>query len=528
MSNWIEEKCQTRDRCVRRKSFPQKAPMASIHVSSPLELVCMDFLSIEPDGKGVKDVLVITDHFTKYAIAVPTKNQTAKVVAEALWDNLISIYGWPERLHSDQGRDFQSKVIVELCKLGNISKSRTTPYHPQGNPIERYNRTLLNMLGTLNQQQKSEWRKYVKPLTHAYNCTVNETTGFTPYFLMFGRHAKLPIDIAFGTDPDIHRNSGKSYVSDLKERLRFAYELARKNITKSQLKNQSQYNKHAHAIALEDGDRVLVRKLHIQGKQKLADRWEEEVYIVKQCMPGTSTYIIQDEEGRKPTRTLHRNLLLPIGALSPLAEPEPVKPRKIKTRSVSRRLLSDDESSDDEVSIDVDINQLPPIVIKFPNGGQNEILQKSNLRPDAQVFVPNSVPPQVDDQQMVNSSIENEHELSTVTEPHNVSHRDSLYVQPDQDQQHELYSVSQNDSQFPSHEVSPDHNESCRDSVNTPQTQDEHHNHEDAETVSEPDVQYIERNLGRPKRTCQPPQRMTFDVLGEPTARRFDMHFFPN
>ena len=96
MSNWIEEKCQTCERCVRRKSSPQKAPMASIHVSSPLELVCMDFLSIEPDGKGVKDVLVITDHFTKYAIAVPTKNQTAKVVAEALWDNLISIYGWPE------------------------------------------------------------------------------------------------------------------------------------------------------------------------------------------------------------------------------------------------------------------------------------------------------------------------------------------------------------------------------------------------------------------------------------------------
>ena len=205
MSNWIEEKRQTCERCVRRKSPPQKAPMASIHVSSPLELVCMDFLSIEPDGKGVKDVLVITDHFTKYAIAVPTKNQTAKVVAEALWDNLISIYGWPDRLHSDQGRDFQSKVIVELCKLGNISKSRTTPYHPQGNPVERYIRTLLSMLGTLNKQQKSEWRKYVKPLTHAYNCTVNETTGFTPYFLMFGRHAKLPIDIVFGTDPDVRR-----------------------------------------------------------------------------------------------------------------------------------------------------------------------------------------------------------------------------------------------------------------------------------------------------------------------------------
>ena len=65
----------------------------------------MDFLSLETDNKGVKDVLVMTDHFTKYAIAVSTKNQTAKVVAEALWDNLISHYEWPARLHSDQGRD---------------------------------------------------------------------------------------------------------------------------------------------------------------------------------------------------------------------------------------------------------------------------------------------------------------------------------------------------------------------------------------------------------------------------------------
>ena len=147
-------------------------------------------------------------------------------------------------------------------------------------------------------------------------------------------------------------------------------------------------------------------------------------------MPGTSMYIIQDEESCEPIRTLHRNLLLPIGALSPLAEPEPIKPRKIKTRSVSRRLLIDDESSDDEVSIDVDINQLSPIVIKFPDGGQNKILQRSNLRPDAQVFVPNSVPHQADDQQSINSSNGNEHELSTVTEPHIVSHRDITRPKP--------------------------------------------------------------------------------------------------
>ena len=117
---------------------------------APLQLVCMDFLSIEPDNKGIKDVLVITDHFTKFAIAVPTKNQKAQTVVEALWDNLISIYRWPERLHSDQGRVLQAKVIADLCKLGGVEKSRTSPY----NPVESYNHTLLSMLGSLHDSQK--------------------------------------------------------------------------------------------------------------------------------------------------------------------------------------------------------------------------------------------------------------------------------------------------------------------------------------------------------------------------------------
>ena len=148
-----------------------------------MELLSMDFLSLEPDSSGTKDILVITDHFTKYTIAIPNKNQTAKVVAEALWDNVIAHYGWAARLHSDQGRDFESKAIAELCRLGNIVKSRTIPYHPQGNPVEPFNRTLLKMLGTLHASEKRDCRKHVKPLTHAYNSTVNETTGYSPYYV---------------------------------------------------------------------------------------------------------------------------------------------------------------------------------------------------------------------------------------------------------------------------------------------------------------------------------------------------------
>ena len=78
-------------------------------------------------------MLVITDHFTRYAIAVPTKNSTAKTTAEAFFNNFVIHYGLPLRIHSDQGPNFESRLLKELCDISGIAKSRTTPYHPMGN-----------------------------------------------------------------------------------------------------------------------------------------------------------------------------------------------------------------------------------------------------------------------------------------------------------------------------------------------------------------------------------------------------------
>lgn len=176
----VERKVKTCERCVRRKTQPDKAaPLVNIKTTRPMELVCMDFLSLEPDSHNTKDILVITDHFTKYAVAIPTRDQKASTVAKTLWEHFLGHYGFPERLHSDQGRDFESHTIKELCSLAGIRKVRTSPYHPRGNPVERYNRTLLSMLGTLKDKEKIQWRDHVKPLTHAYNCTRNDVTGFS-------------------------------------------------------------------------------------------------------------------------------------------------------------------------------------------------------------------------------------------------------------------------------------------------------------------------------------------------------------
>ncbi|KAJ8346440.1 hypothetical protein SKAU_G00278410 [Synaphobranchus kaupii] len=269
MSAEVEAKIRTCNRCIRRKSLPERAaPLVNIVATRPLELVCMDFLTVEPDSSNTKDILVITDHFTKYAVAVPTPNQKARTVAKSLWDHFFVHYGIPERLHSDQGPDFESRTIKELCELIGTQKIRTTPYHPRGNPVERFNRTLLNMLGTLENQKKSHWRDYVKPLVHAYNCTKNEVTGFTPYELMFGRQPRLPVDLAFGLPVNHQPGSHSEYVRNLKSQLEESYRVATENAKKTANRNKERFDKHVVDSTLKEGDRVLWKVTLTQQRQQ--------------------------------------------------------------------------------------------------------------------------------------------------------------------------------------------------------------------------------------------------------------------
>lgn len=151
-----------------------RAPLESVKTSRPLELVLADFWSAEDSSNKSLDVSVLADHFTKLAQAYLCPNQSTKVVAKQLWDNFFYIYGFPERIHSDQGASFESSLISEMLQLAGVQKSHTTPYHPMGN-------------GT----------QMLKSLTFCYNATIHETTSFPPFQLMFGRTPRLPVDMMF-------------------------------------------------------------------------------------------------------------------------------------------------------------------------------------------------------------------------------------------------------------------------------------------------------------------------------------------
>jgi transposase InsO family protein len=151
-----------------------------------LELVCMDFLCLERSKGGYENVLVITDHFTRSTIAVPIRNTEARTTAETFFYSFVVHYGLRKRTHSYQGANFEVKLIKEPCELFGISKSRTTPYHPMDNGLcERFNRTLINMLGPLEQARKADWKSLIGPIVHAYNCMKQETNKFSPHILYF-------------------------------------------------------------------------------------------------------------------------------------------------------------------------------------------------------------------------------------------------------------------------------------------------------------------------------------------------------
>ena len=236
MARDLEKKIRRCARCLRSRARPEKAPMNTIQTSYPLELVSIDYLTIDEGGQK-QNILVISDHFT-----------------------------------------------------------------------------LISMLRSLTNEEKKTWRKHLRAAVHAYNARIQEATGYSPYLLFFGRHPRLPIDLAFGVEVRNATSTKPSkYVEKLREELARAHTRAKEQMDRQADRNKLRYDRSAHAADLEAGDRVLVRRVGHLMKSKIDDRWEDEVYIISSRKGELPVYSVRRESGDGPTRTLHRNLLLPIG-----------------------------------------------------------------------------------------------------------------------------------------------------------------------------------------------------------------------
>ena len=361
-------KCQ---KCMKRKAIPDVAPLQPIIVSQPMELVHMDFLSIEPSKGNIENVLVITDHFTRYAQAYASKTQTAQATAKLLWENFIRHYGFPEKFLSDQGRNFESELISELCKLAQVEKVHTTPYHPMTNDqCERFNSTLCNMLGTLSERDKLDWKAHLSSMTHAYNCTQHPSTTYSPYFLMFGRQPRLPIDFEMGLPVDtLGDNCSKTrYVQKLKQRLNFAFKRAKEMSQKQAQKYKSSYDRKIKGTQLTKDDIVLMKRVAWKGRHKIQNKWEPNEYVViEQPNLKIPVYKVKSLEDKK-IRTLHRNMLLPLGV---------------------KFLPEDDSDQDSEEEPECDLSHISrqiPEKISQPSNLNMTPLSQSNLEHEQKVL----------------------------------------------------------------------------------------------------------------------------------------------
>jgi transposase InsO family protein len=211
-----------------------------------MQRVATDILGPLPETpSGNSYVLVVADYFTRWVEAFPIPNQEATTVARKLVNEVFCHFSPPEQLHSDQGRQFESLLLAEVCRLLGIQKTRTTAYHPQSDGlVERWNRTLLHNLSTCVRDHPESWEDYVRSICMAYNTSIHSTTGFTPFYLMFGRQAKLPVELMYGT-PEPESLSSKEYASQLESSLTEAYEKVRANTTR-QLDHQAELYEKVH------------------------------------------------------------------------------------------------------------------------------------------------------------------------------------------------------------------------------------------------------------------------------------------
>ena len=179
--------------------------MQPIICTKPMELVHIDYVGMEvtvvaKEESVVKNVLVVVDHFTWYVQVFVTKNHMARTTARGLYNNYFSVFRFPQRLMSDQGTKFCGNIITAMCSLLGVEKIWTTPYHPQTNgSAKRVHQTLQCMIGKLDPEKRRKWPAHIGLIIIAYNSTWSLVTGYSPYYLMFGRRPRLPIDLLFPT-----------------------------------------------------------------------------------------------------------------------------------------------------------------------------------------------------------------------------------------------------------------------------------------------------------------------------------------
>ena len=418
IQNYVQKKCK----CVadKRPNVPERAKMMSIESSYPFEVVAIDFIHLDKCKGGFEYVLVVTDLFTKFVQMYGTKKKSSKAAASKLFHEFVLSYGFPKRIMHDKGGEFNSGLFEELHRLSGIEASNTTPYHPMSNgQCERMNRSLVSMLKSLSPAEKRDWKSVLPKLSFAYNSTQHASTGFTPFFMMFGRESRLPIDELFEevqveSEGKLKCKTHQQFVDEWRQSMQEAFRLAKEKSEKAQAYNKEKYDGKVREIGISEGDHVLVRNLReTGGTGKLRSYWEHQIFKVVSQQGDLPVYQVQSLDKARDVRVLHRNHLmrcdeLPINVFKEIEDLEkhkkekPSKRPKHKERDIHKsnqqaaeELVEEesDESERSEADLEVQLDIYPQhkdSLTEAESTGRSEIVERieDDVVEEASVAIP--------------------------------------------------------------------------------------------------------------------------------------------
>ena len=178
----------------------RKAALRQFRVNEIMLCLAIDIFGPLPvTENGNQYIIVLGDYYSKWVDAWAVPNHTAQTVADKIVVAFFTKFGCPGQIHSDQGREFQSELFRLVCRKFGIEQTRATPYRP--NPdglVERFNRTLKQMLRILCAENPNDWDDHLPYLLIAYRASEQKSTGCTPNLLFLQREISCPLDFMVG------------------------------------------------------------------------------------------------------------------------------------------------------------------------------------------------------------------------------------------------------------------------------------------------------------------------------------------
>ena len=289
MSEFIEIYIKSCILCQMRKSPKTKIAglMAPIITGSVWEMVSIDHLGPLNKSFGCQWIIVLTDNFSKIALAKPMATKNAKSVAKFIFEDLILTYACiPQKLLSDCSQSFLGKIVSHLNILMGIKQLKTSGFRPSTNSLtERYNCSLGHCLSMYVNKEQNDWAKYVKPVVYAYNCTVQASTGYSPIEVVFGVKATLPPDVELNLNKI--RGTPSEYALGLAKYLKDVKTNVFERLSKVHKRAKQRYDLKRRDYQLSEGQKVLFYNPGIvPGRfNKMLKRWEGPHIVRKQLSP---------------------------------------------------------------------------------------------------------------------------------------------------------------------------------------------------------------------------------------------------